>query len=540
MMEMKDIRSALNDPDIAKATKFDAIRYDDEGRTSWAFPDISKVETPWGTKIGSKSMGDYPFRLSTMSGGSEYEQIGHFATKKEALKHAAEKFPEEYPKLRVFLGSDKVADVKKANLIDEEINLNPGLKGYLNQDKKIQKQVAASVTKKYPDADNYKFLQEGYASNMYKTKYNNLNEWQKWDVDAKIKNDQLSVGIGSTDDITKSTISQQTAQNKLAVDHYGLQYDELSGSAKQAVDDTLATKAGNKVYGLGDDYDYDFEATDAPYHDVEYGGSYSKPKVSESLKDKIKFKIAKSDYGDDYYNLSKDSKKNVDEIYDIVTSGKDAEDIEWIKKQHPEMWQELDAVYGTGSKPLSGTGWKHYSGPGSEVKESIGSVFDIAKQKYNKPFDELTDTQKMKVWDDLKSASSPGGKLKAAADKLKTGSASNPDYDKLTPNQKKILEDFEKVNKSSSIKDQDWITAIKNKSTAQDDDAVVVLASDEAYGVKTFNVTKGDLKKFAKKGAALDPIAEHYYGKKYEDLSPGEADFVWDISTDALKYGDKE
>jgi hypothetical protein len=348
VMEMKDIRAALNDPDIAKGTKFDAIRYDDEGKTSWAFPDISKLETPWGTKIGSKSMGDYPFRLSSTSGGSEHEQLGHFATKKEALKFGAKKFPEEYPKLKVYLGTDPVGNVRKANLIDEEINLNPGLKNYLRTDEKIQKQVAASA---YKSAIPEKSLLDGYANKMYNNKYDDLNAWQKWDVESKLKNDQKSVGVfDDADQITKSTASQQAAQNKLANDLHGLQYEELSSFAKENVDEILASEAGNKVYGLGDDYDYDFEATDAPYHDVEYGGSYSKPKVSESLKDKIKFKIAKEDYGDDYYNLSKDSKKNVDDIYETLVNNP-VDDINWLKKQYPSIADELDEVYGTAPVP---------------------------------------------------------------------------------------------------------------------------------------------------------------------------------------------
>lgn len=261
-MEMKDIRAVLNDPDIAKGTKFDAIRYDDEGRTSWAFPEISKLETPWGTKIGSKSMGDYPYRLSTVEGGSEAEQLGHFATKREALKHAAEKFPEEYPKLRIYLGAEKVSNVRKPNLINLEQDVNPGLKGYIKQDEKIQNQITKAAAQKKSQAldsknavieklsqqqhgssyhklswqdkaevgQQYHDTVDSTAASMYGKKFSDLNEWQKEDVHSTLKYGKSVFKATKSEPVFSVKVS-----NELSNDLYGKPYHKLDEYEQDAV-----------------------------------------------------------------------------------------------------------------------------------------------------------------------------------------------------------------------------------------------------------------------------------------------------------------
>ena len=443
---MKDIRIPFNDPDITARSGFDAFRYDDAGRTSWAFPDVSKMETPWGTKLGYKSMGEYPYRLQ--SGNYKAEALGHFKTIPEAVKFA-ERNPDKITQPRIFLGSEGFEIPKKRNW---------GYSDYLEADEKVQKQVAAKFKSKEDE-----FIKTGktgptkeqntWAQHMYGDDYANLSKWGKEDVDNTLKNKHPS----SLDEFEEVKEYAGTGLDELAQEKYGKKYADLTNTQQTDL----------------------WQGEEKPF----------KPINLETV-DKIKHQIAKEDYADLYDNLDKEAKANVNDIYqDLVTTG----DLAWSKKQYPSIAKELDEIHGA-----------------------------VASQK------------------------TASGKLKAAADKLKSSMGTGKP---MPLTKEEILDDLAQSEMSHNYSElspakkeyiQNLYTVKYHKSTAQGDDAVVVLASDEAYGVKTFNVTKGDLKKFAKKGAALDPIAEHYYGKKYEDLSPGEADFVWDISTDALKYGDKE
>lgn len=49
---LETVRSPLNDPKLAKLSGFDAIRYLDDDKVSWAFPRLEQLSTPWGTPLG--------------------------------------------------------------------------------------------------------------------------------------------------------------------------------------------------------------------------------------------------------------------------------------------------------------------------------------------------------------------------------------------------------------------------------------------------------------------------------------------------------
>jgi hypothetical protein len=143
---MKDIRIPFNDPDITALSGFDAFRYDDAGRTSWAFPDISKMETPWGTKLGSRSMGEYPYRVEVpdlSSSTTKRNPIGHFATKEDAFEAASKQGQGS----RIYLGN---------NVVDEPVP-------------------------KLNDTTQNKL-----AKKMYQKDYDTLNDWQKEDVNDAV------------------------------------------------------------------------------------------------------------------------------------------------------------------------------------------------------------------------------------------------------------------------------------------------------------------------------------------------------------------
>ena len=46
------MRLPFNDPKMVDRMGFDALRYNDMGERSWAFPDASTLTTPWGTPLG--------------------------------------------------------------------------------------------------------------------------------------------------------------------------------------------------------------------------------------------------------------------------------------------------------------------------------------------------------------------------------------------------------------------------------------------------------------------------------------------------------
>jgi len=352
---MDNIRVPLNDPEITDKLGFDAIRYTDVGNTSWAFPDVSKMETPWGTKLGQKSMGDYRYRVTTadnVNAGTWQERIrkedlGYFKTQEEAMRAAAEYGPGH----RVYRGSRSDASplvtVPGEKNIDVKRNRIPGLEDYLSRDKGIQQQISNTAVKKYPIAGE-KSLQDGYAKKMYKDSYENLNDWQKWDIDSKIKNDQSSI---YKDDTELEDIFDQLGKNL------------------------------EKETGVGLD---DFEADDY----------LKEPGANQDLIDKLyvnplkldttpgqiqKFKnegvsynsVADHFYDTEYKYLDEYEQKHVKDFTD------------WIEKGAPV-------------KELSGTGWKHYSGPGSEVKSSMGTKeFSVELPEYE---DVMGTAQKSKTY----------------------------------------------------------------------------------------------------------------------------------------------
>ena len=139
--KMDDIRIPLNDPEITDKLGFDAIRYTDVNQPSWAFPDVSKMETPWGTKLGQKSMGEYPYRvLGREQVISGKDPFGHFKTKKDAIKAAVGQGTGS----KIYLGNEEVAKIP--------YKMNYGLEDYLKADKKIQQSIKkAPELKKLPE-----------------------------------------------------------------------------------------------------------------------------------------------------------------------------------------------------------------------------------------------------------------------------------------------------------------------------------------------------------------------------------------------------
>ena len=134
-------------------------------------------------------MHDYPYSLSTGYGATQNEGVkAYFKTKKDAIKYV-EKHPDEFrgvKRPRIFLGEDAIRVPDKSNF---------GYEDYLNADRHIQTDL--KFNEKYgnkyaisPSSPSSIKAKNTYANSMYKDDYDQLNEWQKEDVDLMIKNDK--------------------------------------------------------------------------------------------------------------------------------------------------------------------------------------------------------------------------------------------------------------------------------------------------------------------------------------------------------------
>ena len=387
---MVDARAVLNDPDIAARTGWDAIRYDDAGEMSWAFPDIGKLETPWGTKIGRSSMGQFPYRLKSGADmpyhpnwrTEDESVIGHYATPKQAAREGIRRGLKPND-IDIYLGEHLISR--------PDSGLGPGgLQEYLANDKKI--------TKHAPKDD--------MAMKLYGDYYNNISAYGKSVIDKTFEQKFKQT-------YHKPPVSK--AKNALANSLYGADYDKIGATAQNAVDDHIM---GNKIYGTG-------KSIDEPYGLSDKEGEY-------------------------------------------LTS--------------PESLAEFLA----GSEPLDAT-------PGQIQKFKNEGV------SYNSVADHFFDEK----------------------------------YKDLTEAQQKQVKDFtDWIEKGASPK-----SILAPKST---NDSTVVSVAKKNEGIQTYNVTVGDLKKFVAKNAGLDAIAEHYYGKNYDNLLPGEAVFIWDIKNKVMDFEGKK
>jgi hypothetical protein len=295
--KMDDIRIPLNDPEITKKLGFDAIRYTDVNKPSWAFPDVSKMETPWGTKLSQRSMGEFPYEVrSPNSRGNE--SLGFFKTKTEALQKA----DKEGQGSKIYLGGDKLFTTNPKS--------NFGYEDYVKTDKDIQNELI-------PYAEKWKSVstqQDKQALKLYKEKYENLNDWQKQDVDDAVQ----------------------------------------------------------KAYEIPDDeFEFDDLGIDKEGFEAATKWSVPKPVITPDMQDEIKFKISKADYANHYDALGKEAKKNVDDIYEDLITLTDPDDIKLAKQNNPEIIDILDEIY----PPISSSKVKASIGtaqvPESKVKASL-------------------------------------------------------------------------------------------------------------------------------------------------------------------------
>jgi hypothetical protein len=483
---MDDIRIPLNDPEITDKLGFDAIRYTDINKASWAFPDVSKMETPWGTKLGQKSMGDYRYRVRAPGESTSYgstrggEDVGFFKTREEAIKNAQKLGRGS----RIYVGSSTheqpLTITQGEKNIDVKRNRIPGLADYLGKDKVFQDKL-----KKVPELKGYatqpkslsemQKLQDKFAQKVYNDDYDKLSMWAKEDVDALAKSHALGnkdytldndfddlddLGWSEADKAAeKKAKLMMQLENEISSDEFGKDFNQLNDKEKLAV----------------------FDKAEQMYQDGDYEPSW-KSSEGEDISNEVKWSKAPGGY---------------------------AEAKEYSVKM-PETKEEL----------LDDLSYKEYAQPyddiGPEWQEKINNLYnETLNDKLNKGI------TKQQV----------PGKLKAAADKLKSlTTASNPfdaspatikkfqtegiSYDKAADH---LFDDkYAYLEESQQKKVKDFVNWIEEGAEPSSEKYLGGLSQS---ATKSLGAAEADYQHFKKKGGNLHDFSEHFYGKGFTSLN---------------------